>query len=199
MIDEKFVIIAVLLDLIGGSSYAIDTIKGRTKPNRVTWFLWIILGIPALVGMVDEHASRSAIIFMISLSIIPILIFIASFINKNSFWKITKFDLVCGALSLCGIIAWLITSEGNLAILFALVADFLALLPTMIKGLRAPDTESWLLYFNGILAGVITLFTIADYSFASLAYTIYLTVVCLIMFVIVRFKIGPKLINNPAK
>lgn len=35
MIDEKFIFIAVALNLLGGLSYLIDTLKGKAKPTRL--------------------------------------------------------------------------------------------------------------------------------------------------------------------
>lgn len=40
MIDEKFIFAAVILNLAGGLSYLIDTLKGKVKPNKVSWLLW---------------------------------------------------------------------------------------------------------------------------------------------------------------
>lgn len=40
MIDEKFIFVAVVLNLAGGLSYLIDTLKGKVKPNKVSWLLW---------------------------------------------------------------------------------------------------------------------------------------------------------------
>lgn len=133
MIDEKFIILAVLIYSIGGIDYLVNTLKGKTKPNRVTWSLWGLLGLVALGGMLDEGASKTALIFMLTATILPFVIFIASFINKNSVWKIARFDYICGLLSILGIIAWLTTGVGDLAIIFSIVADFFALLPTSLN------------------------------------------------------------------
>lgn len=193
MIDERFIILAVVADLIGSGGYIIDTIKGSTKPNRVSWLLWTLIPAVTVAGMIEEKADKTALILTITFTIIPLLIFIASFINKEAFWKITKFDWLCGAFSLIGLAGWLLTGDGNLAIVFSIIADFLALLPTLKKALKAPDTESWLIYLLGTLAAFITLLTIQTWNFASVVFTVYLMLVCLLMFLVVRFQIGPRL------
>ena len=38
MLDPNFVIVGVVIGFLGGISYLVDTLKGKTKPNRVTWF-----------------------------------------------------------------------------------------------------------------------------------------------------------------
>ena len=50
MIDERFVIIGAFLSMIGQLTYAIDTVKGKIKPNRVTWFLWALIPLIAFVA-----------------------------------------------------------------------------------------------------------------------------------------------------
>lgn len=193
MIDEKFIILAVILNAIGSIGYAIDTLKGDTKPNRVTWFLWALIPLIAFAGMLDENAGLTSLILTFMVGFSPFLIFCVSFLNKKSVWKIERFDWICGALSLIGIAGWLLTGEGYLAIVFSIFADFLALLPTMFKALKQPNTESWMLYSNAALASFITLLTVETRTFASIAFPLYIMVVCIGMFLIVKFKIGPTL------
>ncbi|MEK7096738.1 MAG: hypothetical protein AAB859_00300, partial [Patescibacteria group bacterium] len=42
MINENFIYLGILLNSIGSISYIIDTVKGKVKPNRVTFFLWAL-------------------------------------------------------------------------------------------------------------------------------------------------------------
>lgn len=97
MIDERFVFLSVILIFIGDSTYLLDTIRGRVKPNRVTWFLWGIVPFIAFAAQIDQHIGLVSFMTL-AIGIIPILIFLASFLNKKAYWKITKFDLVCGIL-----------------------------------------------------------------------------------------------------
>lgn len=195
MIDEKFIIITVLLNFIGAGGYALDTIKGKTQPNRVTWFLWSLISLIVFAAMIGEKASTTAIIMTFSLFVGPFTIFILSFVNKKSVWKITKFDWICGSLSLCAIAAWLITGDGNLAIAFSILADLFAFLPTLIKSIKVPNSESWLLYFNAVISSAITLLTVKTWTFASVSYPSWILLVSLCTFLLVKFKIGPKLLQ----
>ena len=42
MINPNFVFLGAAFSIIGALSYARDTIRGVTKPNRVSWLLWTI-------------------------------------------------------------------------------------------------------------------------------------------------------------
>jgi hypothetical protein len=54
MLDEKFVILGIIVGFIGSLSYLIDTIKGKTKPNRVTWFLWALAPLIAFTAEIKQ-------------------------------------------------------------------------------------------------------------------------------------------------
>ena len=56
----------------------------------------------------------------------PLLVFIASFHNPTSVWKIGWIDYTCGAMSLVGTVGVAATRNGVLAISAAIAADFLA-------------------------------------------------------------------------
>jgi len=123
----------------------------------------------------------------------PLLILLASFVDKRSVWKLTKFDLACGALSLVGLILWALSREGNIAIMFAIIADLLAAIPTIIKSYKFPETESWLGYFSGAINGIIALLVIDTWNFEHYGFPLYITIVCLLISALVKFRIGPEL------
>lgn len=120
----------------------------------------------------------------------PLLIFLASFINKKSVWKITKLDLICGGLSFAGLLLWLVTQVGNIAILFAILADLLAGIPTVIKAYREPETENYHAFFFGVINAAITLLVIKTWDFAHYAFPIYIFAICALLVLLIRFKLG---------
>ncbi|HJT55642.1 MAG TPA: hypothetical protein VJ761_04035, partial [Ktedonobacteraceae bacterium] len=121
---------------------------------------------------------------------LPLTVFIASFFNKNAGWKLTRFDLTCGVLSLIGLLLWYITSSGNVAIVFSILADALAALPTIVKAFNFPETESAWPYFASTLSAAITLLTIKVWDLANAGFPLYILVVTLLITVLVRFKPG---------
>lgn len=195
MINENWVFLGAALNLIGSGTYVFHTIQGKTKPNRVTWFLWALAPLIAFSAMLGEGVSFKAALMTFMVGFGPLMVFIASFVNKKSVWQISRFDLICGALSLVGIGLWAVTREGNMAILFSVLADGLALLPTLVKSWREPETESYLVFMNGALSAGITLLVIKTYDFQHLAFPVYIFIVCALLFVLIRFKLG-KLIGG---
>jgi hypothetical protein len=199
MINENFIYLGAGLSLVGSIDYVVDTVKGKTKPNRVTWFLWALAPLIAFAAMLDEGLSvRTALMtFMVGFG--PLLVFVSSFVNKKSVWKFTRFDIICGVLSLIGLAAWLLTRTGDAAIFFSIAADGLALLPTLVKSFNEPETESYLVFLLGSVNAGITLLATRVWDFTHVGFPIYIFVVCVILFVLIRFEIGPKLKPVTAK
>lgn len=191
MIDERFIFLAIALDLFGGLSYLIDTIKGKTKPNKVTWFLWALAPFIAFAAQVKQGVGLLSFMTL-AVGITPFFIFLASFLNKKSDWRITTFDLICGVLSLTGLLLWGITRVGNLAIFFSILADGFAALPTVVKSYQAPETENSQAYLFAMIAAVVTLLTINKWDFAHYAFTTYIFFICLLIFLLIKFKIGKR-------
>lgn len=192
MINENFVILAVLLNIWGSLGYAFLTLKGRVKPNRVTFSLWALAPLVAFGAQLDKGVGLIALMtFMAGFG--PLLVLIASFLNKESYWQLTRFDYICGGLSLAGLTLWALTGEGNLAIGLAIMADGLAALPTVVKSYRAPETENYFLYFLSMIGAGITILAVDQWSFAHYGFPIYIFAICAVIASLVKFRLGKKL------
>lgn len=123
----------------------------------------------------------------------PLLIFIASFVNKKAEWKLGSFDFICGALSLIGLLLWYVTKVGDIAILFGIVADGLAALPTIVKSYYYPKTENSWAYLGAAISALLTLLTIDIWNFAHYGFPAYILIVALGIFILVQFKMGKRL------
>ena len=108
---------------------------------------------------------------------IPLLVFSASFVNKQSYWKLTFFDFMCGALSLAALLAWLLFRSTDIAILFAAIGDGFAALPTIIKSLKHPETESGFIFVASLASVLLILPSIPVWNIQNSAFQIYLLVV----------------------
>ncbi|MDB5167475.1 MAG: hypothetical protein JWN26_620 [Candidatus Saccharibacteria bacterium] len=190
MINENFIYLGAALNLIGSTNYVIETIKGKTKPNRVTWFLWALAPIIAFGAMLGEGVSILGGLMTFMVGFGPLLVLIASFVNKKSVWKITTFDIVCGILSLIGVGLWFITRTGAVAIAFSILADALAGLPTLVKAFKEPESESYLVFLFGAISAAITLLAAKVWDFAHIGFALYIFIICAIIFILVKFKLG---------
>lgn len=193
MINENFVYVGVLLSLMGGVHYAWETIHGRNKPNRMTWFLWALAPLVAFTAMIGQGVRLQGALMTFAVGFNPLMIFIASFVNKKSVWKLTRFDVVCGALSAAGLTGWLLTQQGDIAIFFSILADGLAGLPTLVKAWKNPESEGWLVFFVATISATITLLTVHVWDLRHVGFPLYILVLCSLLGVLVKFKLGPKI------
>lgn len=189
MISDKFVILGALLQLIGVLDYIKATLKGTTKPNRVSWFLWALAPMLAFSAQLSEGVGPQALVaFTVGFG--PLLVLFASFKNEKAYWKLGKFDYVCGALSLMGLLLWLVTGEGSIAIFLSILADGFAYLPTIVKSYKNPESESHLAYtFTAANAGI-GLLTLSRWSFADYGFGVYLVIINVITASLIKFKLG---------
>jgi hypothetical protein len=186
MLSRYFVIVGTLIGSAGAFAYLWETIKGKVKPNRVSFLLWSIAPMVAFAAQVKQGVGLESLMTF-STGFMPLLTFIASFVNKRAEWRVTRFDLGCGILSLAGLALWLLTKVGNVAILFSILADALAALPTLIKAYKFPETEiawPWLATCVGV---VLTLLTLSEITFANSGFIVYIFIIDMLIFICVQF------------
>ncbi len=195
MLNENFVIVGIILQTFGGFSYLLDTIRGKIQPNKVSWLLWAIAPLVAFAAEISQGVGIQAFTTFI-VGFVPLIIFIASFANKKAEWKLSKLDIICGLLSLLGIIMWFTTKVGNIAILFSILADGLAAVPTIVKSYSHPESENDLVYLFGIINAGIGLLVIKTWNFEHFGFPAYLFIICSIFVILIRFKLGKNLQMN---
>jgi hypothetical protein len=192
MLNQNFVIIGTIIGAIGSIAYLIDTVKGKVKPNRVSFLLWSFAPFIAFAAQIKQGVGLEALMTF-STGFLPATVFIASFVNKKAEWKVTRFDLICGFLSIVGLILWLITKVGNIAIFFSIVADGLASVPTIVKSYKYPDTELAWPWIASVFGVILTLLTLKELTFANSGFIVYILIVDALIFSLIQFRIGERL------
>lgn len=118
----------------------------------------------------------------------PLLIFLASFLNKKSDWQITKFDIACGAVSILALILWGLTQNAMLALILSLAADAVACIPTLIKSWTHPETEDARAYVLAAISAFITTLSLPIWTFSYYAFPVWTLIICLIFVILIKFK-----------
>ncbi len=173
MLPESFAMIGAIVGSLGGFYYLYETIVGKTQPNRITWLLWGIL--PMIIFVAQRAQDVKGLSWAsFAAGFTPLLIVAASFFNKKAYWKTEPRDYYLMAAAIIGIVLWAMTDKPNLAILFSLLADMLAGLPTLIKSYRHPHSESWVAYAVSALGFGISFLSIQAHTFENTAFVAYL-------------------------
>ena len=191
MISVNWVYVGSAIGALGAAVYLRDTLRGTTKPNRVTWLLWAVAPLLAAAVELDEGVGlRTLPTFMVGF--MPLLVFIGSFHNPASVWKIRRIDYACGAMSVVGTLTWLVTRNGILAISAAIAADFMAGVPTLTKSWTHPETETVHTYIGAVISMLIVLLTIENWTFDVAAFPAFIVIMGSVEVVLVGFKPGPR-------
>lgn len=173
MLPEKIIFIGVGINLLCSLWYIRTIFRGNTKPNLISWFIWMLAPMIGTFLTLKAGAGLAAFgIFMAGFG--PLLVIIFSIFKKNSFWRIKTFDIICGIFSILALIIYFKTKNISLAILFVILADLLAYLPTYLKTWQKPESENFSAYLGGIINNTLALLIITNWSFSIYAFSIYL-------------------------
>jgi len=185
------VILSAAISIVGGTAYIRDTLAGRTKPNRVSWSLWALAPLIGTAVALSAGADMWVTLRIFLAGFLPLLVFCASFLNSQSYWKLTSFDLLCGVCSLAALILWLAVDMPKTAIVFAAIGDGFAALPTVLKAWKFPETETGVTFIASLLSTVLVLPSIAEWNIVNSAFQIYLLIAnTVIIFAIYRKRLG---------
>jgi hypothetical protein len=169
---QSLVIVSALLLLWGGYAYFRDTLAGRTKPNRVTWFLWALAPLVSLGAAFSADADIWASVRVLVGGVVPAAIFLGSFVNRKSYWRLTGFDWFCGGLSSTALLFWQLANSPLIAVLLATAANIIASIPTFIKAWNFPETESRLLFVVSFWSTILIIPAIPVWTIANSAFQI---------------------------
>jgi hypothetical protein len=192
VLDSRFVYLAMFLSAVGAFGYVRDTWRGLTSPNRVTWSLWALEGVLAFVVEVQQHVGTASLITLM-LGLVPAVVVVVSFRNAHSVWKLRGFDIVCGVVSLAGLIFWLAVNQPTIALVSFVAADQIAALPTVRKSWLAPETETAVAFVMGSLNTGITVLTLKQVTTAGALFPGTITAMDAIIAFLIISRIGPRL------
>ncbi|HET6811962.1 MAG TPA: hypothetical protein VFH50_13230 [Acidimicrobiales bacterium] len=198
MLDVHFVILGAVIGTWGMFAYIRDTLRGVTQPHRVTWALWAAA--PLLAFAVEIHSGvglRSLMTFTVGFG--PLLILIASFWTPTGSWKISPLDYACAVVSVAGLVIWLVTRHGTVALVASIAADALAAAPTLRKSWRWPETETAAAYITAAINAAVTLLTVSRFTTADVAFPIYILFMASMETVFIAGRVGQRLSGRPRR
>jgi hypothetical protein len=189
MLPEQIIFVGVLVNLLSSLWYVKNVVYGNTRPNLISWFIWMLAPFIGVFFQLKAGAGLSVLpVFMAGFG--PLLVIIFSLFKKNAYWKIVKLDIICGILSFLALILYIFTHNLGISILFAILSDGLAAIPTIIKSWKFPETETATIYLGGMFSNILGLFIIKNWIFSIYSFSIYFIIInAAIVFSMYRKKI----------
>ncbi len=155
--------------------YIVAIIRGTTKPNRTTWWIWGVIGVILLASYYYSGATTT-IWVPVSESIAPLIIALLS-LKYGEGGPAEKLDFLCifGAGISC--LLWYLTGSAVVALVTNLAIDFFAAIPTVAKSWSKPEEEdrfAWTLTSTG---NVLNMLAVNSFTFAILIYPVYTLII----------------------
>lgn len=152
--------IAGMMAIVQVIPYLVSILRGHTRPERTTYFIWLILE-GVTVSSYIAAGARTTIWTGIAYTFTALIIFILSI--KRGMGGFSAFDIICFLMAMTGIALWLSTDNAVLTLYFSTFVSFVAYLPTIKKAYFLPGTEntlSWVMTFCTALVNVCALTTL---------------------------------------
>ncbi len=162
---------SMLLGIVGALPYIAQIIWGRVRPERATWLVWSVLLILA-VWSYRAVGANDSLWFLVGDLAVTVVIFGLSLWRGQGGW--TRQDLLCMGVAGISLLLWAYSGIPLFAVWGVLLADIAALIPTLIKSLNDPLSESATTYGFSSAAALCGFIAVGQWNFNLLFYPAYL-------------------------
>jgi hypothetical protein len=170
---EAFAVISAVLIVVAGPPYALDTLKGVTKPERMTWFIFSLLGVVAFISQAGLGASWSLLFSGLDTAGSCLMLLLSL---KYGVGGYARRDIVALVIALGGVTAALLFKQPLLSLAGVVLADASGTALTVRKAYVQPGSETtitWLCVGTSAFFGSLA---VGSWSAALLLYPAYLVV-----------------------
>lgn len=107
-----------------------------------------------------------------------------------------KIDILCLLIAWIGILIRKLTNNPIMWLMASIVADFIGMIPALIKTYKFPETETWIFYWLDVFASIFTILAITIYSYQEMSYPIYIMIINFVMVLLILKPILKKYITK---
>ena len=151
--------------------YIRDILLRKTKPQRMTWFIWMVLLTIAFFAQLSEGGTWSLITTGVDwLGVV--VIFILSI--KNGIGGATKLDKLALVGASIGLILWYLTNEPLYALVITIFIDFIAGMLTILKAYKEPETETFIAYMICGTGGLLGVFAVGELNLSLIIFPLWI-------------------------
>ena len=169
-----FGVLGGILAVVGPIPYIRDTLKGNTRPNQVSWFIWVILLVIALTSQIASGGKDSLLFIYGDLIGTGIILSLSFFRGERKWHWVDRWSLVGAGL---GLLLWYVFNAPVLALAMTIFIDFCGAIPTLRKSFMNPESETlstWLIVGTGALFSTLA---VGELNITLLIYPLYLMLI----------------------
>ncbi len=163
--------LAGLLSLAAFVPYILAILRGKTRPNRATWWICTTNGL-VLGASYYSLGAENTVWVPVSYIVGPLVTALLSVRHGEGGW--TTFDRTCLLGAGTGLALWWWFDSPEVALVMTVAVDFAGALPTIRKAYRAPETEdrtAWALFIAG---NTVNLLAVEAWRFTIAVYPVYM-------------------------
>jgi hypothetical protein len=164
---------AGIVSAVGYIPYISSILKGKTRPERATWWIWSALMVVALAAQIAAGAPWSlplTVTFLFGNLLVAILSL------KHGYGRFHTKDYLGLIITGIGIWLWYITNNPLVALVIIVGVDFLGTWLTISKTWRAPYSESLLSWILMSIASIMTVISVGHIDLAKLIFPVYVSI-----------------------
>jgi hypothetical protein len=178
-------ILAGIVGTVAMVPYVVDIFRGKTKPERATWWIWFAINAEMLVAQWAAGGSWS-LIFTGEAVIATAFVSILSI--RYGYGRLKRRDYASFALAGVGLGLWWFTSEPGFAIGLVIFVDALATMLTVLKIWEAPWTETAIAWVLSGCAALLNALSVGKVDARLLSFPIYVVLMNAIVITIMYYR-----------
>jgi hypothetical protein len=161
--------IAGIVSLVAFVPYILSILRKETRPNRASWFIWLVVSLIIALSYREAGADYA---FIVPIAYSTGTTIIASLSLKYGTGGWTRFDRICLIGAGGGLAMWVMFNSPMSALLICLFMNFLGTLPTIRKAYYQPETENGLAWTLFSLGTLLNLLAIEEWTFSMAVYPV---------------------------
>lgn len=166
-----FGVSSAIVELVGLAPYIRDIFLKKTKPERATWWIWLVLNIIAFSAQLAAGATWS--LFMTGGQILAVGLIAALSLNYG-YGKFQKRDAISLLIALFGVVLWKFTNQPLLALLIVIGVDAIGYYLLVTKTWEAPHTETLITWVIAVFSSILGVLSVGGLEFTRLLYPAYI-------------------------
>ncbi len=178
-------VLASALSLTSVIPYILGILKGKVKPNIVSWITWMLLTGLATSAELAAHEYRTAIFTGVCTLAVVAVVLLGLFYG---YVKYTRFDYICQLSTLVGLALWWLFNSPAAGIIAAVAIDFIGAMPTFRHAWNQPGEENALTFGISACSAVFSVLALTSFNVSSLSYPIYLVFANLAIMVTILYR-----------
>lgn len=170
-------VLGLLAGIIIGSAqiiYLINTLRKKVKPSILSWLGWALLMGTSLVSQIVSNGWQWSQTTLLCSTAGCVAISTAALLSRNFSLAVRDWNFLLLGLACMGLYYW--SSNAWITTIFAILADALLAIPTIVKAWREPATERSSAWILGAVASTLALVICVGHDTLYVLFPLYLVV-----------------------